>query len=65
MKGNERVKKTQIISICILIVTLIIMLLNRFIAPVSDWMIRMDGIIMLVALLVVAFSTVKCMRERS
>ncbi len=58
-------KKVQIISICILIVTLIVIRVNGIIAPLSDWVIRMDGIIMLVALLVVSFSTIKCIRKKS
>lgn len=55
----------MIISICILAVTLVVMVMNGIIAPLSDWVIRMDGIIMLVALLVVSFSTIKCIREKS
>ena len=44
---------------------LVVMVVNKIIAPLSDWVIRMDGIIMLVALFVVSFSTVKCIREKS
>lgn len=58
-------KKVQIISICILIITLVVMVVNGIIAPLSDWIIRMNGIIMLVALFAVSFSTVKCIREKS
>lgn len=58
-------KKVQIISICILIVTLVVMVVNKIVIPLSDWVIRMDGVIMLVSLFVVSFSTVKCMREKS
>ncbi len=43
-------KKVQIISIYILIVTLVVMAANRIIVPLPDWIIRMDGIIMLAAL---------------
>lgn len=56
-------KKVQIISICILIVTIVVMGVNKFIAPLSDWVIRIDGIIMIAGLLAVSFSTVKCVRE--
>ena len=52
-------KKVQIISICILIVTLVVMVVNKIVIPLSDWVIRMDGVIMLVSLFVVSFSTVK------
>lgn len=58
-------KKVQIISICILIVTLVVMVVNKIVIPLSDWVIRMDGVIMLVSLFVVSFSTVKCIREKS
>lgn len=58
-------KKVQMISVCILIVALVVMVVNGIIVPLSDWVIRMDGIIMLVALLIVSFSTVKCIREKS
>ncbi len=58
-------KKVQIISICILIVTLVVMVVNKIVIPLPDWIIRMDGIIMLVSLFVVSFITVKCIREKS
>lgn len=58
-------KKVQITSIYILIITLVVMVVNGIIAPLSDWIIRMNGIIMLVALFVVSFSTVKYIREKS
>ncbi len=58
-------KKVQIISIYILIVTLVVMAANRIIVPLPDWVIRMDGIIMLAALFVASFSTVKHMRKKS
>ena len=58
-------KKIQIVGICILIVTLVVMVVNKIVISLSDWVIRMDGVIMLIALLVVSFSTVKCMREKS
>lgn len=62
-KGSANMKKVQIISICILIVTIVVMGVNRFIAPLSDWVIRIDGIIMIAGLLAVSFSTIKCVRE--
>jgi hypothetical protein len=65
LKGRVDVKKIQVVSICILIVTLVVMAVNKIVIPLSDWVIRMDGIIMLVALFVVSFSTVKCIREKS
>lgn len=58
-------KKVQIISICILIVTLVVMVVNKIVIPLPNWIIRMDGIIMLVSLFVVSFITIKCIREKS
>lgn len=55
----------QIISICMLIVTIVVMAVNWIIIPLSDWAIRMDGVIMMVSIFVVSFSTVKCIREKS
>ncbi len=57
-------KKAQIISICILIITLIVMVVNKIVIPLSDWVIRMDGIIMMAALFVASFSTVKCIKGK-
>lgn len=65
LKGSVGMKKVQIISICILIVTLVVMVVNKIVIPLPDWIIRMDGIIMLVSLFVVSFITVKCIREKS
>ena len=65
IKGSVDMKKIQIISICVLIVTLIVMVVNGIIIPLSDWVIRVDGIITLLALLVVSFSTVKSIRDKS
>ena len=52
-------KKIQLISICALIVALAVMAVNRFIAPLPDWAIRIDGMVMLAALFAASFSTVK------
>ena len=56
-------KKVQIISICILIITLAVMGVNKFIFPLSDWAVRIDGIIMIIDILIVSYSTVKCTKE--
>ena len=58
-------KKVQIIGLCVLIVTLAVMGVNRFFVPLSDWAIRVDCVIMMAALFTVSFSTVKCIRENS
>ena len=53
-------KKIQLISICILIITLLVMGVNKFVFHLPDWTIRVDGIVMLVGILAVSYSTVKC-----
>lgn len=58
-------KKVQIISICVLIITLFVMGINKFIFPLSDWVVRIDGIIMMVGILTVSYSTVKCVKGAS
>ncbi len=37
-----------------MIVTLVVMVVNKIVIPLSDWVIRMDGVIMLVSLFVVS-----------
>lgn len=56
-------KKVQVISIIILVITLLIMGVNILIRPLSDWAVRIDGIVMIIGIAAAAFSTVKRMRE--
>lgn len=65
MKGGMGVRELQVISICILIVTLAVMGVNRFIFPLSDWVIRVDAVVMMAALFTISFSTVKCISGNS
>lgn len=58
-------KKVQIISLCVLIITLVVMGVNKFLFPLSDWAVRIDGIIMLVCIVTVSYSTVKCIKGDS
>ena len=37
-------KKVEIMSIAVFIVTLLIMGINMFIRPLSDWLVRVDGL---------------------
>ena len=53
-------KKVQIISICVLIITLIVMGVNKFLFSLPDWVIRIDGVIMVAGIFAVVYSTVKC-----
>lgn len=57
-------KKIQIISMIVLLITVIIMGVNMFISPLSDWIVRIDGIILLIALLLVSFSTVRIYKDK-
>lgn len=56
-------KKVQIISICVLLVSLLILQVNLFITPLPEWIVRVDGVILLVALFTVVYSTVKRMKK--
>lgn len=53
-------KKIQSASIIILIVSLIIMGVDTFLVPLADWIIRADGIVMLIGIFSFIYSTVKC-----
>ena len=54
-------RKAQIISLAVLIITLLIMGIN-IVSTLSDWIVRIDGIIMLFALAAVSYCTVKISR---
>lgn len=56
-------KKTQLISILVLIAALIIMGVHVFITPLGDWTVRIAGIVMLIDLTVVAYSTVQSIKS--
>lgn len=57
-------KKVQLVSIIVLIIALVIMVVNIFLAPLADWIIRVDGVILLIGIFFLSYSTVKC-RNRS
>ena len=65
IKGADILKKIQLMSIIVLIITLIIMCVHWFMSPLTDWVIRIDGIIMMVSLLVVTYSTAKFKKDES
>ncbi len=46
-------------SLIALGITVIVMAINIFIVPLSDWTVRIDGMIMLIALFTTIFSTAK------
>ena len=57
-------KKMQAGSLLLLAATLAVMAVNRFAAPLPDWAVRTAGVVMMLALMCVAYSTVKRNREK-
>jgi len=57
-------KKWLWIFIFIAFISLLCMLVNMFITPVPDWLIRTAGIITLVSLVVITYTTVRISIER-
>lgn len=57
-------KKMQLISICVLIVALLVMGVNKFLFYLPDWIIRVDGLIMLIGVFAVSYSTIKYRKGR-
>lgn len=52
-------KKMQIMSVTVLIVTLLLMGINVLIRLLPDWAVRIDGIVMLVSVVMISYSTVQ------
>ena len=57
-------KKVEIMSIAVFIVTLLIMGINMFIRPLSDWLVRVDWIVMLISAAVVVYMAVQSHNEK-
>ena len=57
-------KKVEIMSIAVFIVTLLIMGINMFIRLLSDWLVRVDGIVMLISAAVVVYMAVQSHNEK-
>lgn len=57
-------KKVEIMSIAVFIVTLLIMGINMFIRPLSDWLVRVDGIVMLISAAIVVYMAVQSHNEK-
>ena len=57
-------KKVEIMSIAVFIVTLLIMGINMFIRPLSDWLVRVDGIVMLISAAVIVYMAVQSHNEK-
>ena len=52
-------RKMQLGSFLLLVVTLAVMAVNRFAAPLPDWAVRTTGVAMMLALVCTAYSTVR------
>lgn len=52
-------RKMQVGSLLVLTATLAVMAVNRFAAPLPDWAVRTAGVVMMLALVCTAYSTVK------
>lgn len=51
-------------SMIVLIVTIMILGVNIFITPLSDWTVRITGTIMLIDLAVVSYATAKVLKPK-
>jgi uncharacterized membrane protein len=51
-----------IISMTVLIITLVVFIINYGAHPFTDWVVRLNGVIMLLSIAVVSFSTVRLKR---
>ncbi len=56
-------KKVQITSAIVLVLALILMVIHFLGLSLSDWMVRIDGIIMLIGVAAVIYSTVRLRKE--
>lgn len=52
-------KKLQIISVVLLLLTVMTMAVNYVIGPFNDWIVRVIGLILLISIFTTVFSSVK------
>lgn len=57
-------KKVQALSFLLLLLTLAVMAVNRLAVPLPDWTVRIDGVVMMLALVGVSYGTVRRSGER-
>lgn len=57
-------KKLRIVSAVLLFVSLAGFILWRFVMPFPDWLVRVNGVLMLAAIFTIAFSTAKIKLSR-
>lgn len=56
---EKTMKKIQKISTVILVLALIMLVLNFIILPLADWIVRTAGVILLAALCIMVYSTMR------
>ena len=61
---SSRMKKLQIVSMIVLIITIIGFMLWHFVVPFPDCLVRVVGILMLASIFTAVFSTVKIAARR-
>ena len=52
-------KKLQILSFLLMVLALLVMGVNRLVVPLPDWAVRVDGIVMMLAIVGFSFSTAR------
>lgn len=57
-------KRVQIGSLIVLVITIISLVLGRFAFPFPDWLVRFVGILMLISIFSLVFSTVRSREAR-
>lgn len=58
-------KKLRIVSAVLIFVSLAGFILWRFVMPFPDWLVRVNGVLMLAAIFTIVFSTVKIKLSRN
>ena len=58
-RNRRHMKLIQLIAIMVLMITLFIAGIHRFILPLSDWSVRIAHIVMLISLMFITFCTIK------
>ncbi len=56
-------KKFHIVSLILLSVSLIGFVLWRFVVPFPDWLVRVNGLLMLAAIFTTSFSSVRILKK--
>lgn len=57
-------KKLQIVSFAVLVVSIVGFMIWRFVAPCPDWFVRVTGVLMLVSIFLTVFSAVKLFKGK-